>query len=1363
MERHLRQMVLADNAPERQKAHEGLYRAGSELLVSLEEAQKHFTSERHQQQFLEFKTLYEQYYHHIGEMIRLVENGDKHQQSEAIAILSTPLFLGLSDHAGEILNSLAIDKEEEAREVATEFKNITQHDEQMTFSFAFFSLVFGGLMSWLIIFSIERPNKKLQHLIEQLANGKLHDNIPYLDFQNESGAIARALESLQVVCQGLEQERWTKENVAKISNDLQQAESFLELSQKFLSNICPLLEVGHGVFYIYSDDKLRILSGYGYRERKNLNQYFSVGEGLIGQCAMEKQPIVLTHPPADYITISSGLGEATPTSIMVLPILHSDCLVGVLELAAFKNFSQAEQSLIDSLIPMLAMSLEILERNVRTQRLLKESQAQTELMKTQARQLEEQKFELEAQHLELEKMLGDSQSKTEQVELLARQLEEQKFELEAQHTELQKLLTESHEKSEQMELQNRRLEDQTFELEAQQKEIQQTEKWYLSIIEFAPMGVCVVNEAGQIVLCNPELERMFGYEVGELLWKNIDELTPLEIRPRHPELRARFMNERGARPMAYGLELRGIRKDNSEFPVEVGLAHLPDLEGGMKNVCVSVRDTSVAKNAANEILKAKELAESATKMKSDFLANMSHEIRTPMNAIIGLSYLALKTDLTTHQRDYIRKIQNSGQHLLGIINDILDFSKIEAGKLSVEKNEFQFDTVLGNLVSLIAEKANDKGLELIFDIDKDVPKTLVGDSLRLGQILINYANNAIKFTEVGEVIVEVKVLRKDEQDVMLHFAVRDTGIGLSSEQKEKLFQSFQQADTSTSRKYGGTGLGLAISKQLAELMGGAVGVESELGKGSTFWFTAQLGIGQEKTQKLLPAPDLRGRRVLVVDDNEYARMIFCDMLESMTFNVDQVANGKAALVMIRAAAESDIAYDIVFLDWQMPEMDGIETSKAIHLLPLATYPYLVMVTAYGREELIHEAELEGIRDVLIKPINASVLFDTVMQILGHTVTTSSSTLESSASTQNLSTIAGAKILVVEDNELNQEVAMGLLMESGFEVDIANNGQEAVLKIHKKTYDIVLMDMQMPIMDGISATIEIRKDEKFHKLPIVAMTANAMMQDREKCLQAGMNDHVSKPIDPDALFSALLKWIPPKQAFQSLDLADVEVEKIPSQSQNLPPISVKMDEEGLPLIGGIDTALGLKRVLGKKPLYLNMLRKYVINQEHTPRELRAALKQSNLQLAERIVHSAKGVSGNIGAVGLQKMAEELEQMIRSKVPKDILEARITSFEKVQSAMIDSLRVSLSASEKETPKTIDALDTSKAAEILNHLSTLLRDDDSEAGNVLEENVDLLRFLLGAESFSKVDAAIRNFDFENAFELLKERRITLNLLES
>jgi two-component system, sensor histidine kinase and response regulator len=570
-------------------------------------------------------------------------------------------------------------------------------------------------------------------------------------------------------------------------------------------------------------------------------------------------------------------------------------------------------------------------------------------------------------------------------------------------------------------------------------------------------------------------------------------------------------------------EYRFRKKDGSYCWVSDEQHLTRDTEGHPSEVVGSWSNIDIRKAAEQAFHAAQAELERANEAKSAFLANMSHEIRTPMNAVIGLSHLALKADPSPRLRDYLIKIRSSGQHLLGIINEILDFSKIEAGKLSIESVEFDLDKVLENVGNLISEKAEEKGLELVFDIEPSVNSTrLRGDPLRLGQILINFCNNAVKFTEEGEVVIKGRVLEANEESQLIEFSVKDTGIGMTEAQIERLFQAFEQADTSTTRKYGGTGLGLAISKRLAELMGGDVGVTSELGKGSTFWFTARLGKGVAAPRPNLLRSDLRGRHLLIIDDNSSARTVLSSMLMNMTFVVDEAATGDEGIEMVRQAAKRSEPYEIIFVDWQMPVLDGIETSKRILALPdLAVPPHLVMVTAYGREDVLKQAEENGLENVLVKPVTSSTLFDTIVAVLhAHPEATGHVQIDPSF---EIDRTRGTRVLLVEDNEINQEVAIGLLEDAAIQVDLAENGEIAVRMAQENDYDAVLMDMQMPVMDGIEATRAIRSDPRFHNLPIIAMTANAMAADREKCLNAGMNDHIGKPIDPDQLFSVLLRW------------------------------------------------------------------------------------------------------------------------------------------------------------------------------------------------------------------------------------------------
>jgi two-component system sensor histidine kinase/response regulator len=664
--------------------------------------------------------------------------------------------------------------------------------------------------------------------------------------------------------------------------------------------------------------------------------------------------------------------------------------------------------------------------------------------------------------------------------------------------------------------------------------------------------------------------------------------------------------------------------------------------GGLVGTFVDISEQKATERA---LATAKEAAVEATLLKSDFLANMSHEIRTPMNAIVGMAHLALKTELTPRQRDYMRKIRQSSQLLLGIINDILDFSKIEAGKLTIEHTDFELSGVLETVGTLIREKAGAKGLELLFDVAPEVPQNLVGDPLRLGQILINYANNAVKFTEAGEIAIRVRLEAEDHESASLRFEVQDTGIGLTREQIGRLFQSFSQADTSTTRKYGGTGLGLAISARLAELMDGRVGVDSTPGQGSTFWFTVRLDKSRKRRRRLVPEPDLRGRRILVVDDNDNARTVMAEMLTAMSFLVETVPSGPAALTALRTRQAAGQPYEIVFLDWQMPGMDGIETAAAIRQLGLSPEPHLIMITAFGREEVLRGAEEAGMEGVLLKPVTPSLLFDMVMRALGGFQEEIEPVAPSQEQKSGAAPAVAGHILIVEDNEINQQVAVELLETAGYTTEVANNGEEAVALVQRTPYDLVLMDMQMPVMDGLAATIAIRKLPGLETLPIVAMTANAMRQDRDKCMAVGMNAFVAKPIDPEALLETLAVWI------------------APGNSGTV--VRPHTGDETLPDLAGLDTAAGLARVGGNAALYRKLLGKMAREFPDIPGQIRAALAAQTPREAEIAAHSVKGAAGNVGATGLEQAAATLEAALR----RDDADATATALPAFETAVAD----------------------------------------------------------------------------------------------
>ena len=1175
---NVRSCVLAEDSASRAVALGAFNEDMSEVeRLLLEYSQRLITTGKDAALCNEFSDLLHKWEEVAAEVCTLAGAG---KQSEAVHLLN-----GEASSLGKRLSNVAREwiahNEQFAQQVGAETMASIEFARRMTMVAAIAGLVLSALIGTLILRSIIQPIAKLRDSVETISKGDYTQAVPFTAARDETGELARSVDVLKSGAAAMERQRWVKTHASLLIGALQDAPTVEEFGRRLVSMLTPLLGGGAAAVYLFDAETstLRRVASYGRSDEtggdagRGDSARIGVGQGLVGQCAADRKPVTLTDLPADYIRLESGLGAARPNRATAWPMLAGDEITGVFEHAAFHAPTVEHAALLEELIPAAAMNLEVLLRNVKTRELL---------------------------------------------EMTTRQAEE---------------------------------------MGRQQEIMRASEEQFRTLLEAAPDALIISAEDGRIVLVNAQAERLLGYARTEMVGQMIEMLVPERIRAKHPGLRRQYHASSAVRPMGTGMELAAVRKDGTEFAVEISLSPLKT-PTGESMVCSSLRDITERKRAEAElkrvnfmsdsaldltkagywhvpldnsgwytsseraarifgdlptpghryrldewaahvregdeaaakatmenftaavegripvydatyaykrpidgrvvwihalghvvkdangkptdmygvtqditdfkmleagIRQAKEKAEEATKSKSAFLANMSHEIRTPMNGVIGMTELALDTDLTAEQRDYLNTVKSSADALLSIINDILDFSKIEAGRIELDPVEFLLRDSIGDTLNPLSLRASSKNVELAYEVAADVPDALVGDVHRLRQILVNLVGNAIKFTAKGEVVVEFAVAERLGDDIAIRFAVRDTGIGISREAASRLFKPFEQAETSTTRKFGGTGLGLAISRQLVELMGGTIKLDSEPGVGSTFSFTIRMKVGEHRAPVVADdaARLFEGKTALVVDDNHTNRRILETMLGNWGLKTICADGGAAALATLDRTDSAGAPIALLISDLHMPEMDGFELVRAVRdRAASASLPVIMLTSSASPGDQAQSVEL-NVAARMIKPVKQSLLLDNIVRILSG----ASRRDAGPAPGPSAATAAPARtlrVLLAEDNAVNQKFAVRVLTGAGHEVVVADNGRIAVDQWAANPFDVVLMDLQMPELDGLDATREIRTRETGtgKHTPIIALTANAMTGDREMCLNAGMDGYVAKPIKKDLLFAEI---------------------------------------------------------------------------------------------------------------------------------------------------------------------------------------------------------------------------------------------------
>nr|WP_199040112.1 PAS domain S-box protein [Dyella sp. ASV24] len=1263
MGQDLRQAVLSAPGPGRSTALREAAEAQALVRSEMDQAAERIYREANKSNLADFERAFANYAHQVDSVAVLLQTGSTQEHVAADIIVSGD-FQQAGIAARDALDRIArLKRAGASEEVQNAFARF-HVDVELTVWLIVLGLVAGLLFGRLISLTVRRPAEGLRDAVESLSAGKLDITVPYTDYPNEAGELARAIATLQAEGRQMEAQRWVKAHVASIARELQSITEPYALGDRFLSSMARLAPIGHAALYAHepSTQRLRLQGNYAAALARPV---FSMGEGLVGQCGVERRILTLSDPAADFLKVATGLGEHPPTQIMVVPVLRNERLLGVVELGTLAPFTGAQQELVTELMPVLAINMEMLEYGLDMRRLLEQSRQQAASLIEKTAALEATQHTIEAARAWYRGIIESAPDgmmivdETGHIVLANPRLEAmfgyRSGELEGAPVErLVPLRSDTHHaklrqnffvqgESRQMgranvDLRGKRKDGSELSVEiglsflpaldaqgrcvcaavrdvsqrrTMELALMQSEERLQYILDNSPVSIAVSTH-GRICFANPKFVATFGVGVGATT-------APMYVETGQ---RARIWANLDNQGMVSNSEVRMYDAQRRERDMLTTFLPIDyDGEPGVLAWLVDITDHNAAQAA---MLHAKEAAEEAARVKSDFLANMSHEIRTPMNAIIGMSHLALESPSDARQRGYLENIRRASESLLHIINDVLDFSRIEAGRVRMERVPFNLDEVMTHVADLIGLQAEDKGLELLLQYQGDPPTALVGDPLRLEQILVNLASNALKFTDRGSIILGVEKEGGNDEQAALHFRVIDTGIGMTADQCGRIFESFVQADSSTTRKYGGSGLGLAISHDLVEMMGGEIWVESEPGRGSIFHVRLSLSVQPQAAASMAPAM-LADASLLLVDDSDAARRILAAMAGGLGWLVHVAGTVDEGVLRLQQARHDGRPYRVVLADAHMAGHQAIAAAMR------GGEQLLLMVSAYRRDGRDETPGVSG--GTLVKPVTPRALSDALALLLHRTPARAAMVDIAAPDAPAASALSGRRLLLAEDNDLNRELAIALLQREGIDVVVAHNGREAVdIVAADPRVDGVLMDCQMPVMDGYAATRAIRAELHLADLPVIAMTADATVGDREKALAAGMNDHIAKPLDIPVMFATLVRWIKPRAVSGDVVAADV------GAADELP---------------GIDQQMGLRICGNNASLYRRLLSMFLKNNRAFAQAFKEA-SDGGLSEAYRIAHTLRGSAANIGASLVATAASELQEACKTGAPQEELD-------------------------------------------------------------------------------------------------------------